>query len=246
MGTCLEVRGISKAFGSFAVVSNYSMSVEEGERRLILGPNGAGKTTLFNLLGGDLLPDSGSIRLFGQEIGGLSAARRAAMGIARTYQVLTLFDHESLVHNVTLSLLGCSPIKWHPVTNAGTDADLREKALYCLSRVGLEKLGDKNVSSCSYGEKRRLELALALAQEPRLLLLDEPYAGLSAAERIQISALVNALPQELSIIMIEHDMDVALHFARKISIMHHGQLVVEGTRDEVVANPRTQEVYLGH
>jgi branched-chain amino acid transport system ATP-binding protein len=222
------------------------MTIEEGERRLILGPNGAGKTTLFNLLGGDPKADAGSVRLLGQEIGRLPAARRAAMGIARTYQVLTLFDNETLVHNVTLSLLGRSPAKWYPLTSARLDATLREKSLYWLSRVGLESLGDKSVSSCTYGEKRRLELALALAQEPRLLLLDEPYAGLSAAERLQVSALVDALPRDLSIIMIEHDMDVALQFAERISIMHHGRLVVEGSREDVVANPRTREVYLGH
>lgn len=245
MGACLEVRGVSKAFGSVAVVSNYSMTVEEGERRLILGPNGAGKTTLFNLLSGDLDANAGSICLFDRDISGLPTAKRAAMGIARTYQVLTLFDHDTLVHNVTLSLLGRSPTKWYPMASARANAALREKSLYWLSRVGLDGLGDRLVSSCSYGEKRRLELALALAQEPRLLLLDEPFAGLSVAERAQVSALVDALPVDLSIIMIEHDMDVALQFARKISIMQHGRLVVEGSREEVVANPRTREVYLG-
>lgn len=246
MTTCLEVRGVSKAFGSINVVSDYSMTVEQGERRLILGPNGAGKTTLFNLLGGDLKANTGSIRLFGKDIGSLSTHRRAAIGVARTYQVLTLFDHETLIHNVCLSLLALSTLKWRPIGHASSDRHLKDKAVHWLSRVGLEHLGERKVSSCSYGEKRRLELALALAQEPRLLLLDEPYAGLSAAERAQISNVINSLPQDLSIIMIEHDMDVALQFARKISIMQHGRLVVEGTREEVVADPRTQEVYLGH
>lgn len=246
MVAALEVRGLSKAFGAVTVVSDYSMTVEVGERRLILGPNGAGKTTLFNLLGGELNADSGTVRLYGREISALSTESRAAMGIARTYQVLTLFEQETLVHNVTLSLLGRSPMKWYPLFNARSGAALRDKSLYWLSKVGLENLGDRTVSSCSYGEKRRLEFALALAQEPRLLLLDEPYAGLSAAERAQMSALVDTLPGDLSIVMIEHDMDVALQFARKISIMQHGRLVVEGSKEEVLASPRTREVYLGH
>jgi len=245
-GAVLELSNVSRAFGALKVIDAFSMRVEPGERRLILGPNGAGKTTLFNVIAGDLLADTGSIRLFGQDVFTMKAARRAALGLARTFQIVTLFSDNSMMENVVLALIGRRRLRWNPFINIESRKDLRDRAFAILGSVGLDGLADKNVSSASYGEKRRLEIALALAQEPKLLLLDEPFAGLSAEERVKIQNLLEAIPSTISIVMIEHDMDIALSFAERISLLHQGQLVVEGTRDEVTAHPRTSEIYLGH
>jgi len=242
----LEVSNVSKTFRALKVIDAFSMRVQPGERRLILGPNGAGKTTLFNVIAGDLRADGGSIRLFGREVSSMQTAGRAALGLARTFQIVTLFPHNSLVENVVLALIGKRWLRWDPVFSVDARPELRERALTVLKSVGLDALGDKLVSSTSYGEKRRLEIAVALAQEPKLLLLDEPFAGLSAEERLQIRRMLETIPPTIAIVMIEHDMDIALSFAQRISLLHQGQLVVEGTRDEVTAHPRTREIYLGH
>ncbi len=242
----LEINGLSKSFGALKVIDDFSMRVGPGERRLILGPNGAGKTTLFNLISGDLAANTGSIRLFGEEVGSLKTARRAARGMARTYQVVTLFPNDTLLHNVVLALLGKRRLRWNPLCSLEARGALREQAYVVLQRVGLEALAGKRVGATSYGEKRRLEIALALAQEPRLMLLDEPLAGLSAQERIQVQLLLEDIPRSISIVMIEHDMAVALSLAERISLLHYGKLVVDGTCEEVAAHPRTREVYLGH
>ena len=242
----LEVVDVAKRFAGLAAVAGVSMTVEQGERRLILGPNGAGKTTFFNLLGGDLRPNTGSIKLRGQEIARFSTSARAQLGMGRTYQVLTLFENDTLTQNVVLGLLGRRALRWRIVAPNSWTVRLRREALGYLTQVGLAHLADKLVSSCSYGEKRRLELAIALSQDPIVLLLDEPFAGLSQEEREGILSLIMKLPKSLTILMIEHDMDVALTFAEKIAIMQRGQIVVDGFRDDVLADDRTREVYLGH
>lgn len=242
----LQISGLSKRFGGLPAISDFSLTVMPGERRLILGPNGAGKTTLFNLISGDLRSDAGSIILFGQEIVHLSTAQRAAMGMGRTYQILTLFHRDSLIHNVALALLGLKALRWSPFVDFSDELDLHVEARKWLEMVGLEGKAEEPVSACSYGEQRRLEIALALAQHPNLLLLDEPLAGLSSQERQQVKSLLEAIPRTVAIVMIEHDMDVALSFAEHISVLNYGKLVVEGTRDDVVADPRTREVYLGN
>ncbi|HSV82854.1 MAG TPA: ABC transporter ATP-binding protein [Ramlibacter sp.] len=242
----LHVQGLCKSFGALRVIDDISIQVEPGERRLLLGPNGAGKTTLFNLITGDLAPTAGSIRLFGQEVSSLPVAQRVAFGIARTYQIITLFPHDSLLHNVKLALLGRSPQRWSLFKRFDQLPRFTDQAMAVLERVGLARLARTPLAQTSYGEKRRLEIALALAQDPKLLLLDEPLAGLSAAERLQVQQLLAGIPRSIAILMIEHDMDVALQFAEKISLLHYGKLIVEGTRGEVAAHPRTREVYLGH
>src|SRR5436309_2591199 len=198
--TALEVQGLDKSFGGLRVTSNVDLAVEPGERRLIIGPNGAGKTTLFNLITGELKADRGAIRLFERDITRIPSRRRAHLGLARTYQIITLFPGETLLRNVMLSLLGLSPLRW---------------------------------------------IAMALAQQPKVLLLDEPFAGLSIDERRDVQELLAAIPREVTIVMIEHDMDVALDFAERITVLHFGEIVVEGSRAEVVAHPRTKEIYLG-
>jgi branched-chain amino acid transport system ATP-binding protein len=239
------VRDLHKSFGGLLVTSAVNLSVEPGERRLIIGPNGAGKTTLFNLITGELRPDRGAVSLFGRDITRVPSRRRFHLGMARTYQIITLFPGETLLRNVTLALLGLSRLRWNPFVRLARQRELLAAARQTLARVGLEALAERPLRETSYGERRRVEIAMALAQSPRLLLLDEPFAGLSVEERQDVLRLVTGIPRDVTIVMIEHDMDVALDFAERITVLHFGQVVVEGTRGEVVAHPRTREIYLG-
>jgi len=243
--SALAVHGLNKSFGGLQVTSSVSLTVEPGERRLIIGPNGAGKTTLFNLITGELRPDRGTVSLFGNDITRVPGRRRAHLGMGRTYQIITLFPHDTLLRNVTLSLLGLTPLRWNPFVRLDAQTALVARAREVLARVGLDHLAERPLAQTSYGERRRAEIAMALAQNPRVLLLDEPFAGLSLEERRDVLALVTGIPRDVTIVMIEHDMDVALDFAERITVLHFGQVVVEGTRAEVVAHPRTREIYLG-
>jgi len=243
--SALAVRGLDKSFGGLQVTSSVSLAVEPGERRLIIGPNGAGKTTLFNLITGELRPDRGAITLFGDDITRVPGRRRAHLGMARTYQIITLFPRDTLLRNVTLSLLGLTPLRWNPFVRLDAQTALVARARDVLARVGLGPLAERPLAQTSYGERRRVEIAMALAQNPRVLLLDEPFAGLSLEERRDVLTLVTGIPRDMTIVMIEHDMDVALDFAERITVLHFGEVVVEGTRAEVVAHPRTREIYLG-
>jgi branched-chain amino acid transport system ATP-binding protein len=243
--TALVLEDLEKSFGGLRVTATVSLAVEPGERRLIIGPNGAGKTTLFNLITGELRPDRGSIRLFGLELTRIPSRRRAHLGLARTYQIITLFPGETLLHNVTLSLLGRSRLRWNPLVSLDRQDGMIAGARTALERVGLGHLADRPLSQTAYGERRRVEIAMALAQNPKILLLDEPFAGLSIDERRDVQELLAAIPRDVTIVMIEHDMDVALDFAERITVLHFGQVIVEGTRAEVVADPRTKEIYLG-
>jgi branched-chain amino acid transport system ATP-binding protein len=243
--TALSVHGLNKSFGGLQVTSSVSLTVEPGERRLIIGPNGAGKTTLFNLITGELRPDRGTVSLFDKDITRMPGRRRAHLGMGRTYQIITLFPRDTLLRNVTLSLLGLTPLRWNPFVRLDGQRALMARAHEVLTRVGLDHLAERPLAQTSYGERRRAEIAMALAQNPRVLLLDEPFAGLSLEERRDVLALVTGIPRDVTIVMIEHDMDVALDFAERITVLHFGQVVVEGTRAEVVAHPRTREIYLG-
>ncbi len=243
--SALAVRDLEKSFGGLRVTSRVNLVVEPGERRLIIGPNGAGKTTLFNLITGELQPDGGSIALFDRDITRVPSRRRPHLGIARTYQIITLFAGETLLRNITLSLLGLSPRRWNPLVRLDAQAALAAEAREALGWVGLEHLSERPLAQTSYGERRRVEIGMALAQKPRVLLLDEPFAGLSIDERRDVLRLVSGIPRDVTIVMIEHDMDVALDFAERITVLHFGEVVVEGTRAEVVAHPRTREIYLG-
>jgi branched-chain amino acid transport system ATP-binding protein len=243
--TALAVRALSKSFGGLRVTTNVDLTVEEGERRLIIGPNGAGKTTLFNLITGELAPDSGSILLFDRDITRLASRKRAHLGVARTYQIITLFARDSILRNVTLALLGLSPLRWNPLSALHRQRHLIAQAHAALERVGLDHIADRSLAETSYGEKRRVEIAMALAQNPKVLLLDEPFAGLSIDERRDVRELLVGIPRQVTIVMIEHDMDTALELADRITLLHFGDVIVEGTRAEVVADPRTREVYLG-
>jgi branched-chain amino acid transport system ATP-binding protein len=241
----LQIKELKKAFGGLPATNGVSLEIAAGERRLIIGPNGAGKTTLFNLIAGDLLPDSGEIFLFDEKMTRLSTHRRVHLGLARTYQIITLFPKDTLEHNIALSLLGLSKLRWNLFASFGRNA-LYAEAKAILALVGLEALASRPLSEVSYGEKRRVEIAMALAQKPKLLLLDEPLAGLSREERATVKALIASIPRDVTVVMIEHDMDTALDMAERITVLHYGSVIVEGTRAEVVADPKTKEVYLGH
>jgi branched-chain amino acid transport system ATP-binding protein len=240
----LQIQDLKKSFGGLPAINGVSLEVAPGERRLIIGPNGAGKTTLFNLVTGDLARDSGSIRLLGEDVSRLAPHRRAHRGLARTYQIITLFAKNSLEHNVVLSLLGLSKVRWNVF--GFIPASFYEEARQVLAQVGLEALAKRPLAEVPYGDQRRVEIAMALAQRPKVLLLDEPLAGLSREERVAVKSLIAAIPRDVTVVMIEHDMDTALDMAERITVLHYGRVIVEGSRAEVVADPRTREVYLGH
>jgi branched-chain amino acid transport system ATP-binding protein len=244
--TALGVQRLCKSFGGLHVTCDVTLDIAPGERRLIIGPNGAGKTTLFNLITGEISPDSGSIIFNGQDITRVPSRRRAHLGLARTYQIITLFARDTILRNVTLALLGLSRLRWDPFIDLDRQQHLVDAARQALVRVGLEHIAERPLAQTSYGERRRVEIAMALAQNPKVLLLDEPFAGLSLDERRDVAELLRAIPRDVTIVMIEHDMDVALEFAEQITLLHFGEVIVEGSRAEVVADPRTREVYLGH
>ena len=241
----LEVVKLNKAFGGLSVTQNISLAIRPGERRLIIGPNGAGKTTLFNQISGDIRPNSGEVRLFGTDITRLAPYRRAHAGLSRTYQIITLFTGDTLEHNVILGLLGLRPSRWQMWRPLSYYSDLATEARRTLDAVGLLHLAQHPVTDIAYGEKRRVELAMALAQKPRVLLLDEPMAGLSNTERSQVKSLIASIPRQTTVIMIEHDMDTALDLAETVTLLNYGRVIVDGERDVVIADERTREVYLG-
>jgi branched-chain amino acid transport system ATP-binding protein len=241
----LEVIGLNKAFGGLKVTQGVSLSIRPGERRLIIGPNGAGKTTLFDQISGDLRPSSGQIKLFGEDVTTFASYARANRGLSRTYQIITLFAGDTLEHNVTLGLLGLLPSRWQMWRPLSSYRDLAIAARRTLDTVGLLHLADHPVSDIAYGEKRRVELAMAMAQKPRVLLLDEPLAGLSNSERATVKSLIASIPKETTVIMIEHDMDTALDLAETVTLLNYGRVIVDGERDKVIADERTREVYLG-
>jgi branched-chain amino acid transport system ATP-binding protein len=243
--SALVITGLTKSFGGLRVTNGVDLAVAPGERRLIIGPNGAGKTTLFNLITGELAPDAGAIALFGQDITRTPCRRRAHLGMARTYQIITLFGRDTILRNVMLALLGLSGLRWNPLVDLDRQHDLARRAGEALARVGLGHIADRPLTETSYGERRRVEIAMAMAQSPKLLLLDEPFAGLSIDERRDVQQLLAAIPRDVTMVMIEHNMDVALDLADRITLLHFGEVIVEGTRAQVVADPRTREVYLG-
>jgi len=245
IGPALEVIGLRKAFGGLAVTQDVSLVVQPGERRLIIGPNGAGKTTLFNQISGDLRPNAGQIKLFGADITRLPPYERAQRGLSRTYQIITLFAGDTIEHNVSLGLLGLRATRWQMWWPMSRYPDIAAEARRALDAVGLLELANRSISDVAYGERRRVELAVALAQRPRVLLLDEPLAGLSNAERSAVKALISSVPRETTVVMIEHDMDTALDLAETVTLLNYGRVIVDGKRDSVVADERTREVYLG-
>ncbi len=245
MTIALEAINLNKNFGGIQVTQNINLQIHAGERRLIIGPNGAGKTTLFNQITGELKPSSGCIKVFGKDVTALPPHLRPHMGLSRTFQIINLFNQDSALHNIALALFGVSQRRFNPFRQLKPSDPVYERAHAVLKTIGLEQSAYKRVGEMSYGEQRRIEIGLAMSQSPKLLLLDEPLAGLSHDERIWIRDLISTIPKSTTIVMIEHDMDVALAFAEKITLLHYGRLIVEGDRDTVVNHPQTKEIYLG-
>ena len=242
----IEVSGLAKEFGGLRAVDSVSISVPAGERRVLIGPNGAGKTTLFHCITGTLRPSSGRVSLFGQDVTALPEHRRTSLGMGRTFQISNVFVELTLVDNLILALTGTAARKWTMHRRVGTYPELRSRALAGLERVGLAERADEAVAHLSYGERRQLELALALNTDPKVLFLDEPCAGLSPSERQRISQLVSTLPRDITLVMIEHDMDVALALADRVTVLHRGQVILEGSPAEVQSNAQVRDVYFGN
>lgn len=243
--SAVEVVGLTKAFGGVRAVEKVSMKVPVGQRRVLIGPNGAGKTTLFNCITGTFPPTSGKIFLFGKNVTRMAEHRRTAMGIGRTYQITNVFHDLTVLENLVLAVQGNSRQKWVMHRPVNAFADSLKRAGKELDRVGLKGRTHDSVQHLSYGERKQLELALALASQPRVLFLDEPCSGLSPGERQRIAEIIKEFPRDITLILIEHDMSIALGLADQVSVLHRGSIILEGTPDEVRANPEVREVYLG-
>jgi len=242
---CLRTEQLRKHYGGLRAVDGVDLEVREGERRAVIGPNGAGKTTLFHLLSGEVPASGGRILLFGRDVTRLPSFRRAALGVGRTYQVTNLFPRLSVLENTLLATLGLRREKYDPFSPLAKHREPMEDARRLLEEFGLWEKRDWPISSLSYGEQRQLEIILALAGRPRLLLLDEPTAGLSPAETQAVTQLIRGLDSRITVLLIEHDMDVAFQVAQRITVLHFGRVLAEGTVEEVRANPEVQAIYLG-
>jgi branched-chain amino acid transport system ATP-binding protein len=241
----LRLRGVGRRFGGVVAVSGVDLDVRPGERRAILGPNGAGKTTLFNLISGEFPPTTGTVELFGSDVTTLPARKRARMGLSRTFQTSRLFGGLSVEDNLYLAVLGVHDGHLRPVRNAADD-EMRGRGRAMAEAVGLADKLDILVGELSHGEQRQLEVGMARAADPQLMMLDEPAAGLSRAERVNLTELLLALDPAITLILIEHDMDVALRVAQWVTMMHDGKVIVEGTPDEIRANETVHDLYLGN
>ena len=238
----IEIRELRRAFGGVVALDGVSLTLAEGERRAVIGPNGAGKTTLINILAGEIAPTGGAVRLEGQDITRLRPWQRARLGLAHVYQRTELFAPLSARENVALAVAargGPYRIFRAPPRSEYDEAD------EVLERVGLGGREAVAVRALSHGERRQLELAVALAQRPRVLLLDEPTAGMSPVETARITELVSGLDRALTILIVEHDMDVVFRLADRVSVLHEGRVIADGTAAQVRADVRVHDVYLG-
>jgi branched-chain amino acid transport system ATP-binding protein len=244
--SALSTKGLGISFGAFRAVNDVNLSLEPGARQALIGPNGAGKTTLINLLTGVFKPTQGTIRIGDQDITSLSADKRARMGLTRTFQINTLFPSLTPLLSVVLAISereGLGAVWWRPLSR---NKALFDEAHLLLGRLKLDALADVPVSELAYGKQRLLEIALAMAARPRILLLDEPAAGVPEDESGELFEVIADLPQDISILFIEHDMNLVFRFSRRISVLVAGQILTEGTPAEIGADPRVREVYLGH
>jgi branched-chain amino acid transport system ATP-binding protein len=240
----LELSGVGRSFGALAALADISFAVAPGERRAILGSNGAGKTTLFNCITGDFPPTTGRIRLFGEDITTLPAHERIRRGLRRTYQISLPFRGLSVLDNFYLAAVGATRGRFG-LLRARESAPAREAARAMAHAVHLDTRAGTLVGELSHGELRQLEVGMALAGAPRLILFDEPAAGLSPAERRELVEILNALPPHIGYIIIEHDLDVALRVVSQVSVMHQGRVFKHGTPAAIEADPDVQRIYLG-
>ncbi|MSQ71804.1 MAG: ABC transporter ATP-binding protein [Betaproteobacteria bacterium] len=241
----LLIRDLTKAFGSLVVTKDVNLVVKQGERHALIGPNGAGKTSLVHQIGGQLKPSSGHIYFKDVDITGASPERICRLGIARTFQRNNLFRNLSVRENVRLAVQAKRGHLYDPLSAIVRDRSLWDRADEILHQVQLVEGLERPVSSLSYGEQRQLEIAIALASEPALLLLDEPTSGMSPAETERMCRLIETLPKDLGLLMIEHDMAVVFSLAHTVTVLYYGEILATGKPDEISGNQRVQEVYLG-
>ena len=241
----LKIEHLNKAFGTLVVTRDLTLEVAEGERHVIIGPNGAGKTSLINQIGGQLIPDSGRILIRGVDVTGLPPEALVEHGLARTFQKNTLFPRLSVFENVRLGVQARYGSGFDLVVRAVHLIDINQRAFTTLDRMKLDHLAGHVVSSLSYGDQRQLEVAVALAGDPSLLLIDEPTSGLSPTETRQMIETIKALPSEIGIVMIEHDMEVVFSIADRITVLYYGEMLASGPPDQIAGDQRVREVYLG-
>lgn len=243
--TALRLQHVSRDFGGLQAVHDVSLEVPEGARLAIIGPNGAGKTTLFNLISGELLPTAGHIETFGMDVTRMPPHRRTAIGLSRTYQLTNLFPRLTVLENILLAVQALERTKYVALRRLLAYPFLFERARELLASVGLWDVRNIPVAQLSYGEQRELEIALALGTRPRVLLLDEPTAGLAPAETQGVLALIRDLPRAITVLLIEHDMAVVFGVCDRIVVLDHGEVVATGTPDEIARDPHVQQIYLG-
>jgi branched-chain amino acid transport system ATP-binding protein len=241
--TALEIEGLSRNFGGVRALEDVTITLRSGERRVIIGTNGAGKTTLFNVLNGQIAADSGRIRLYGRDVTRLSTHRRAALGLARTFQITSLFPGLTVHENMVIAAQALASCRFVFYRRVGAFGEVLARAQELLQRFALWDARDELVRNLSYGMQRQIEIALALAGEPKLLLLDEPTAGLSASETHLATEMIEALDRSITILAIEHDLAVAFRLADRITAMDRGRVVAEGTADEIRAEPQLKAIY---
>jgi len=241
----LQLKGLSKSFGGLAAVRDVSLEISSGERKAVIGPNGAGKTTLFNLITGVFPSSSGSISLFGKDVTRWPPHKRTALGMARTFQVTSLFPKLTVLDNVLLALAGVGRTKMVMWRSMSSYANLVEKARQLLETAGYWERRDTEVRNLSHGEQRQIEVVLGLASDPKLLLLDEPAAGLSSGESREMAEFLKRLDPSLAILLIEHDMDVVFDVVSSISVLHFGAVVETGSCQSIKTSERVQQIYLG-
>ena len=242
-GPILRTEGLTKRFGGLTAVNNVSIAIARGEIRAIIGPNGAGKSTFFNCLTGVLSPTSGHIYLNDEDVAGLPPNEVSHKGLARSYQITNILPGATVLENVRVAAQSRLHA-WNMVRNRYAFPDLMDKARAVLDAVGLREDEDELAANLSHGAQRNLEIGIALATEPQLLCLDEPTAGMSVAETHQTVELIRRIGENLTIMIVEHDMEVVMGLANTLTVLHYGEVLAEGTPEEIQANPRVQEVYL--
>ena len=241
----LELRALSKSFGGLVAVENVTLQVYPGDRKAIIGPNGAGKTTLFNLVSGVLPCSAGQVLLFGRDVTRWPSYRRTTLGMARTFQITSLFPKLTVLDNVLLAIGGLRRTKFVMWRSLASYRELQEKARRLLEGAGYWDRRDAEVRNLSHGEQRQIEIVLGLAGDPKVLLLDEPAAGLASGESREMAEFLKRLDPQLAIVLIEHDMDVVFDVVDHISVLHFGRVVEEGPAEQIRASEKVQEIYLG-
>jgi branched-chain amino acid transport system ATP-binding protein len=241
----LSVQSISKRFGAVKASDNFSLEVAEGELHAMIGPNGAGKTTALNQLCGEILPDGGEIFFNGRRITRMPTYRRAQLGLARSYQITSIFQNLTVKENLSLSIQAHHGHSFRFWQRAGDDPEIRAAVAPAMARVGLKARANTQAANLSHGEKRQLEVGMALAGHSRMLLLDEPYAGMGPGGAVELTKLIRRLKREVTILLVEHDMGAVFSLADRITVLVYGQAIASGTPDEIRVNPAVREAYLG-